>query len=120
MRTLEQISPLAKEVAAKTRWRRMSQEELREKLGRLHSLIRGLLNSLPRPQPEPAPEPRSTPPVKELRRGKVTYRQERVKCGAKCNCNDGQGHGPYWYSYQREDGKLKKKYIGKELCQSQT
>lgn len=33
----------------------------------------------------------------------ITYRQEKV--GA---------NGPYWYAYWRENGKLRKKYIGKE------
>ena len=46
-----------------------------------------------------------------------TYRQEYVRCGklACKRCADGgQGHGPYWYAYRREGGKLKKRYIGKE------
>ncbi len=45
-----------------------------------------------------------------------TYRQEYIRCGkAGCKrCADGQGHGPYWYAYSREGGKLKKRYIGKE------
>lgn len=46
-----------------------------------------------------------------------TYRQEYIRCG-KANCkrcaDGGQGHGPYWYAYSREDGKLRKRYIGKE------
>ena len=37
-----------------------------------------------------------------------------VKCGkAGCKCEGGKLHGPYWYSYTRVDGKLKKKYHGK-------
>jgi hypothetical protein len=46
-----------------------------------------------------------------------TYRQEYVKCKkAVCRrCTDnGQGHGPYWYAYSREHGKLRKRYIGKD------
>lgn len=45
----------------------------------------------------------------------VTYRQEYVKCGKPTctKCSDGPGHGPYWYAYRREGGKLKKKYLGK-------
>jgi hypothetical protein len=46
-------------------------------------------------------------------RGKVTYRQERVRCGrdgcATCP------HGPYWYAYWREGGRLRSRYIGKDL-----
>ncbi len=46
-----------------------------------------------------------------------TYRQEYIRCNReRCKrCADGgQGHGPYWYAYRREDGKLRKRYIGKE------
>ncbi len=46
-----------------------------------------------------------------------TYRQEYIRCNKeRCKrCTDGgQGHGPYWYAYYRERGKLRKRYIGKE------
>ncbi len=43
-----------------------------------------------------------------------TYRQEYVKCGKEgCKCARGKGHGPYWYAYWKEQGKLKKRYLGK-------
>jgi len=42
----------------------------------------------------------------------VTYRQERVDCGRACGkCP----HGPYWYSYQRINGRLDKRYVGAKL-----
>ena len=46
-----------------------------------------------------------------------TYRQEYTKCNKTgCqSCAQLGGHGPYWYAYWRENGKLKKKYIGKNL-----
>ncbi len=46
----------------------------------------------------------------------VTYFQDWVKCGKpSCRtCQEGQGHGPYWYAYWTENGKTKKKYIGKQ------
>ena len=50
-------------------------------------------------------------------RGKVTYRQERVKCGRE-GCT-GCPHGPYWYAYWREDGRLRSRYIGKDLRRGQ-
>lgn len=55
--------------------------------------------------------------VKEQRTGKITYRLERVNCGKeRCKkCKKAPSHGPYWYGYWREGGKLKSKYIGKEL-----
>ena len=43
----------------------------------------------------------------------VTYRQESVRCG-KSGCTKCP-HGPYWYGYWREDGKLRSRYIGREL-----
>jgi len=45
-------------------------------------------------------------------RGRVTYRQERVRCGRE-NCGRCP-HGPYWYAYWREDGRVRSRYIGKE------
>jgi hypothetical protein len=47
------------------------------------------------------------------RAGKVTFRQQSVRCGKK-GCTSCP-HGPYWYAYWREDGRMKSKYIGKEL-----
>ena|SRR3989442_15903919 len=44
--------------------------------------------------------------------GKITYRQERVRCGRE-NCTRCP-HGPYWYAYWREGGRLRSRYIGKE------
>jgi hypothetical protein len=50
--------------------------------------------------------------------GKVTYRLEMVKCGKlACRCASGQLHGPYWYAYQKQTGRLKSRYVGKELLE---
>ncbi len=46
-------------------------------------------------------------------RGKVTFRQERVRCG-RDGCTTCP-HGPYWYAYWREGGRLRSRYIGKDL-----
>lgn len=43
----------------------------------------------------------------------VTYRLESVRCG-KETCRSCP-HGPYWYAYYRENGKLRSRYIGAEL-----
>lgn len=40
----------------------------------------------------------------------ATIREEQVKCG-KYHCLMCP-HGPYYYAYWKENGKLKKKYIG--------
>lgn len=47
-----------------------------------------------------------------------TYQLERRRCGKKaCKCVDADlrsgGHGPYWYAYWKESGKLRTQYIGK-------
>jgi DNA-binding SARP family transcriptional activator/tetratricopeptide (TPR) repeat protein len=49
----------------------------------------------------------------------VRYRRQYRRCG-KPNCRTcagGPGHGPYWYAIWREDGRLKSRYVGKELPQ---
>ncbi len=44
--------------------------------------------------------------------GRVTYRLETVRCG-KRSCRSCP-HGPYWYAYWREGGRLRSRYIGVE------
>lgn len=73
-------------------------------LRRLQILVRGLLVS--RRDEDVEEGARSSP-------GKVTYRQERVRCG-KRSCTRCP-HGPYWYAYWREGGRVRSRYIGKEL-----
>lgn len=79
--------------------RRLDEFELR----RLQILIRGLLLGSDAPEEEPGT---STP-------ARVTYRQQPVKCG-KAGCTRCP-HGPYWYAYWREGGRLRSRYIGKTL-----
>ncbi|MDQ4149855.1 MAG: hypothetical protein M3164_07705 [Actinomycetota bacterium] len=45
--------------------------------------------------------------------GKVSYRLEPVNCG-KPGCTRCP-HGPYWYAYWREGGRLRSRYIGRSL-----
>jgi hypothetical protein len=42
----------------------------------------------------------------------ATIRQEYVKCG---NPDCQNPHGPYLYAYWKQDMKLKKRYVGKNL-----
>lgn len=44
-------------------------------------------------------------------RGGVHLQCEYVRCGNR-RCRSCP-HGPYWYAYWREDGKLKSRYVGK-------
>jgi hypothetical protein len=69
-------------------------------LRRLQMLIRGLLVD------DVAGEGVDEP-------GKVSFRQEMVKCG-KDGCTTCP-HGPYWYAYWREGGRMRSRYVGKTL-----
>ncbi len=71
-------------------------------LRRLEILVRGLLVT----RRDDAWEVAEARPA-----GRVTYRQELVSCGRE-NCSRCP-HGPYWYAYWREDGRLRSRYIGK-------
>ena len=42
----------------------------------------------------------------------ATIRQEYVKCG---NPDCQKSHGPYFYAYWKQDKKLNKRYVGKNL-----
>lgn len=43
-----------------------------------------------------------------------TFRNEWIRCGKPaCKCANGAFHGPYTYKYWREDGRVKKSYVGK-------
>jgi hypothetical protein len=75
-------------------------------LRRLTIFIRGLLLARDADDPDAT----GAPPAA---RGKVTYRQERVRCGRE-GCSRCP-HGPYWYAYWREGGRLRSRYIGKHL-----
>lgn len=41
----------------------------------------------------------------------ATIQQEHVHCGRCGRCP----HGPYWYAYWKEKGRLRKRYIGAQL-----
>lgn len=46
----------------------------------------------------------------------MLVQREKVRCGkATCKCARGAAHGPYWYGYWSEGGKMRSKYIGKRL-----
>jgi len=55
--------------------------------------------------------------MKPVKAADGVYRQEFTRCNKeRCKkCQEGKGHGPYWYRYWWEDGKTRKKYVGKEL-----
>lgn len=73
-------------------------------LRRLGILVKGLLVQQGDPPDDPDPGAKV---------GKVGYRLEKISCGrpgcTKCP------HGPYWYAYWREGGRVRSRYIGREL-----
>ncbi len=73
-------------------------------LRRLIIFVRGLLIGNEGPEFD-RPQRRADP--------KVTYRRQAVRCG-KRGCTRCP-HGPYWYAYWREDGRLRSRYIGRDL-----
>lgn len=81
------------------RVRRLDEYELR----RLLIVVRGLLLEV---DGAPAADELGLPPT-------LTYRQEHVRCG-KDTCRSCP-HGPYWYAYWKEDGRTRKRYIGRHL-----
>lgn len=81
------------------RIRRLDEYELR----RLLIVVRGLLLEVDGP---PADDELGLPPT-------LTYRQEHVRCG-KDTCRSCP-HGPYWYAYWKQEGRTRKRYIGRHL-----
>jgi hypothetical protein len=56
--------------------------------------------------------------VEQRREGHWTLRLEFVKCGrGSCHCAGDRGHGPYWYAYRKQGGKLTSRYVGKDVDQ---
>ncbi len=53
----------------------------------------------------------------------LTYSQQYRRCG-KPDCPScaagGPGHGPYWYAYWRQDGRLRSRYLGRQAPPGQT
>ena len=75
----------------------------RHELRRVLIFVRGLLQSRGEELNDEVADPTRN----------VTYRLEMVRCG-KAGCASCP-HGPYWYAYFREDGRLRSRYIGREL-----
>ena len=76
-------------------------------LRRLNLFIREILSARAG-EPSDGGDPGSGPAA-----ARGSYRQQLVRCGKKActRCP----HGPYWYRYWREDGRLRSRYIGKDL-----
>jgi hypothetical protein len=105
-------------------WERFRRQILKLPLEQQTALYKWLAETIAQQQSEAA-DPAEIPlqagrAIVESQQGeKVTYRLELVKCGKlTCRCAAGQLHGPYWYAYQRQAGRVKSWYVGKQLPQS--
>ena len=102
------LTPFEKVIRLLERW---NSDELKRLQGWLSIRIEQL---------ESLTEELELPPVKSGREAvsvcqlnSIVYRLEKVRCG-KENCRTCP-HGPYWYGYQRNNGKVVSFYVGKEL-----
>jgi hypothetical protein len=92
--------------------RRWPSEELRA----LAEGVEAILEERTREESAPVPVADGWEVVEERRVGGVTMRLEHVRCGKEaCHCATDRGHGPYWYAYTRQDGRLTSTYLGKTL-----
>jgi|SRR5215213_872168 len=91
--------------------RKLSLSQLKRLDGWLHELITSA--------EEDDRAKRSSPRKQALAKvalGNKTYRLQSIRCGKEnCKCARGKLHGPYWYSYERVEGRIKSKYVGKRL-----
>lgn len=90
-----------------------------EQARQLYAELGAIVQQLEQQSTSPEPVGSKGREVVEARhRGDLLYQLERVRCGkvgCKCAGENGQLHGPYWYAYWRDDGRLKSRYVGKQL-----
>jgi predicted ATPase/DNA-binding SARP family transcriptional activator len=59
----------------------------------------------------------SSPPAPHPSTPAISYSRQFRRCG-KTDCavcrQGGRGHGPYWYAYWWEDGRMRSRYLGKQ------
>ena len=87
----------------------------------LYAELSTIVQALEQEAATPAPvEAKGREVVETQRIGDRLYQLERIRCGktgCKCMSKNGASHGPYWYAYWRDEGKLKSRYVGKHLRQ---
>jgi hypothetical protein len=89
---------------------RLDDADLRVLDAHLHTLIA----DREREALEPIPTREGRAIVEQRRQGRWTLRLEFVTCGkGSCHCAEDQGHGPYWYAYRKQRGKIISRYVGK-------
>jgi len=51
--------------------------------------------------------------IRDASAKRVSYRRQLIRCGKRA-CSTCP-HGPYWYAFWRQDGRVRSRYVGKEL-----
>jgi hypothetical protein len=101
-----------------TRYERLQNQIQRLAIADKHALLAWLAADIEREEQPPEVKPVSDREIVETAQvGRITYQSELIKCGkANCRCaTQGSLHGPYWYGYRKDKGRLKSWYIGKEF-----
>jgi hypothetical protein len=101
-----------------TRYERLQNQIQRLAIADKRALLAWLTADIEREEQPPEVRPASNREVIETAQiGRITYQSELIKCGkANCCCaTQGGLHGPYWYGYRKDKGRLKSWYIGKEF-----
>ena len=87
-----------------------SQQARVDGVGLVHSS--GLPEKTKHVQSASVPPIESEPPITLPKMMKGSVHAQWVKCGkAGCKCAHGELHGPYFYLFWRENGKLRKEYV---------
>lgn len=82
-------------------------------LYRLRNWLEDLIWELEEQEEIEPPKNLSREVVERRQVGAIVFQLEKVRCGKK-TCHTCP-HGPYWYGYQRRNGKVVSFYVGKEL-----
>lgn len=93
----------------------LSLDQARQLYAELGSIVQALEQQAVAPE---SVETKRREVVEARHMGHRLYQFERVRCGkvgCKCAGENGELHGPYWYAYWRDNGKLKSRYVGKKL-----
>jgi hypothetical protein len=101
----------------RTALQHLNLEEARQLYAELGTLVQALEQQATTPATLAA---KGREVVETQRFGGHLYQLERVRCGkVGCKCAGAQGelHGPYWYAYWRDEGKLRSRYVGKQWRQ---
>lgn len=89
-----------------------------EQARQLHAELGAIVQALERQPTPPDSDSKGREVVEVQHWDDQLYQLERVRCGkigCKCAGENGELHGPYWYAYWRDAGKLKSRYVGKHL-----